>query len=203
MAIDTTQRANAIPSTEANDTPIPEEFIIPEEHIVNSDADSAALSIDMLNNMTPINRQRDELERQKLEAPIGDWFKNQRWEMNDPYIVSDDRQEGDVNPAGRTIISFTGYCKPRVENNIEYNPKFFFRISPDKRMSPNNDQKPDMPYKLWLKVQDLYLAIHREQWTTGKQLFDMLKEEQYVIRTYKGDNNPIADIKKYDAKRMR
>lgn len=199
--------ATQVNATTADDTAIPVEFTtdvdpVPEEHIVNSNTDNAALSVDMLNNMTPANRQRDELERQKLNPPIGDWVKEDRWTMDDPRILTDDSHADDVNKAGRTMLTFRGECKPRVENGIEYNPMFFLRISPDKRSSMNNEQQPDMPYKMWLKVEELYTALYSKQWSTGKDLFDMLCNDQYVIRTYKGDNNPIADIKKYDAKRV-
>lgn len=174
---------------------------VPEEHIVNNTDNTAALSIDALNDLTPANRQRDELERQKLTPPIGDWIKDTRWTMNAPIVYSGDSEQGDINPAGRTMLSFSGKCQTRTVNSIEYDPQFYLRISPDKRMSKNNEKVVDMPYKMWLKVEDLYLSLNGAKWTTGKQLFSMLMEDTFVIRTMAGDNNPIVDIKPQQRKR--
>jgi len=169
---------------------------IPEEHIVNDISNTvSALSVEALNDLTPSNRQRDELERQKLTHPVGDWVKVDRWEQHDPRIFTEDSQPGDINPAGRTMLSFSGKCQPRVVNGIEHDPMFFLRISPDLRQNQNNDKVPDMAYKLWLRVEELYLTLYGAQWETGRQLFTMLTEDTFIIRTMKGDNKPIVDIK--------
>ena len=171
----------------------------PVEFTVDDDQDIP--SIDDLNNVG-FNDARDEIERAKLDPPKGDWIKDDRWKC-ELRTNDGDSEPGDIDPRGRTVLSFSGRCIPREANGMVYDPMLFFKVSPDWRGKQDNPDKPDMAYQLCLRAKDLFLSLYGEKIQKLAQLRDMLREESYVVRTMTGDNGLIiVGIKpKQDQKR--
>jgi hypothetical protein len=172
-----------------------------DEVDITSPTVSHALSSEDLESMTFDSLdQRDEQNRAKLDPPTGDWEKDDRWHF-DSRIQAGNCEPGDLKPEGRTIFSVMGKPKARVANGLEYEPVLFLRISPDVRLKDDNVSL-DNAHKLWLKVKDLHLALYEKKLSTLAQLKQMLEEDEYVLRTMKGDNGPIVvDVKVKRAKR--
>lgn len=172
------------------------EFDMPDEFAVPSDADDTArgqpsdvtgvlsdADVDELG----FNDERDEAERAKLNPPTGDWEKADRWK-SEKRVQAGNCMPNDIDSVGRTTFTFMGKPEPRQQNGIEYEPTLFLRISPDLRYSESNPALADMAYKLFLNAKDTYIAINGEKPKTLRALRVMLEEENYIIRTAKGDS---------------
>lgn len=168
-----------------DDFKMPEEF--EADPLPNGEG---ALSADALNSMG-FNDTQDELERQKMNPPVGDWDKEDRWEY-EKRVNSEDRQVGDIDGAGRTFLIFKGKPKSREANGLDYEPMLFLRISPDKRYKQDKPTEVDSSYKLFLKVKDMYIEKKGEKVKNFGQLKSMLEEDSYVVRTMNGDNGAIV-----------
>ena len=142
------------------------------------------------------NDERDAVERKKLNNPTGDWLKTERWEFA-KVVYAGDCVTGDIDPEGRTILTFSGKPDPRQHEGMEYQPTLFLRISPDIRYKKDKPTEVDNAYKLYNKAkEDLYLAVHNEKPKQFVQLITMLTDDIYKVRTMNGDNGPIiVDIK--------
>lgn len=133
--------------------------------------------------------KRDELERAKLDPPIGDWEKNDRWESR-VSVIESDSMPGDVYAGGRIVVTVWGKPKPRTKLGLEYEPTIRIRFSPDIRHRPDDVEKIDSSYKIYLLTKDLYLALNgRKVESVGdmqaqlQALESMLVEESYVVNT--------------------
>ena len=175
--------------------PIPTQFTA-------DDRSSSSISIDDLNSIG-FNDARDEAERARLDPPTGDWIKDDRWKF-ELRRNEQDSELGDIDPLGRTMLTFTGKCVSRDANGITYDPMMFLRVSPDARYKVEEPEKADMAYRLFLKAKDLYLTLKGEKIRSVAQMRDMLAEDEYVVRTMKGDNGlVIVDIKPKQKERSR
>lgn len=141
------------------------------------------------------NETRDEQLRAAMDPPAGDWFKSTRAEWEKRVYVNDTMPD-DLDPAGRTFFSFTVEVDSRTMGEHTYTPKLFLRISPDARFKQDEPEKIDMAHKLWLRAKDLYLSVKEEK-PTIRKLIMFLAEDDYILRTMKGDNSPVVvDVKR-------
>jgi hypothetical protein len=161
----------------------------------NGEMVTGGLSVEELDERG-FNDDRDEAERLKLDAPPGDWFKRERWEF-EKRVYANDSMPDDLDPSGRTFFIFKGTPESRVANGgMVYEPAMYLRVSPDIRYKQDKPDQVDMAYKLFLRCKDLYLDIKGER-ATARKLIDFLSEDEYTVRTMKGDNSPIiVDVKK-------
>jgi hypothetical protein len=161
----------------------------------NGEMVTGGLSLDELDERG-FNDNRDEMERTKLDAPPGDWFKKERWEF-EKRVYANDSMPDDLDPSGRTFFTFKGLPESRVANGgMVYEPNMYLRISPDIRYKADKPDQVDMAYKLFLRCKDLYLDMKGEK-PTARKLIAFLEEDEYTVRTMKGDNSPIiVDVKK-------
>lgn len=141
------------------------------------------------------NDDQDELERAKLNPPVGDWKKDTSWEYSKQVIV-DDQQQGDFDPTGRTFLVFAGKPVAREANGLQYEPALRLRISPDKRYKADKPTEVDTAYKLFLKAKDVFLEAKGQKPKNMAELRNMLQHDAYIIRTMNGDNGAIVvDVK--------
>lgn len=169
---------------------VPSEYIADEQN----GSSSGTLSLDDLGNIG-FNDTQDEAERAKLNPPTGDWEKDDRWEFK-KTVNNNDSITGDIDPTGRTYLSFAGKPIARQANGIEYQPMMFIRLSPDRRYKVDKPTDVDMAYKLFLKAKDIYLELKAEKPTKLLNLVTMITEDNIILRTMNGDNGPIVvDIK--------
>lgn len=151
---------------------------------------SGSLSSDDLDSLG-FNDKRDEAERAKINPPAGDWDKEEPWKF-EKRVRAGDSQPGDIDPEGRTSLSFWGKPKAKQANGMEYEPTLFIRISPDVRYKEDDPTKVDMAYKLFLQAKDLYISLYEEKPKNLGQLRKMLMEDVYIVRTMNGDTGPIV-----------
>lgn len=150
-----------------------------------------ALSSEDLENMSFDGlAARDEANRAKIDPPAGDWLKDDRWVFGS-RIAEGNCEVGDINPVGRTIFSVMGKPKARQVDGIDHQPTLFIRVSPDIRYKEDGKTFDSM-HRMWLRVKDLHLALHDAKLSTPKQLKSMLEEDEYVVRTMRGDDGPIV-----------
>jgi len=162
------------------------------EYINNGQGEGDGLTLEQLDAIG-FNEAQDEDVRKKMNDPVGDWIKSERWTIK-TSVKGDDHLPGDFSKAGRSYISFEGYPEERYANDLTYKPKLWARMSPDARYK--EDGKPDMASKLFNKAKDLYLSIHGEKPQTFTQLAMMLENDEYIVKTMRGDNGPvIIDLK--------
>ena len=132
----------------------------------------------------------------KLNPPVGDWQKDDRWDTVKTFVNENDQQAGDKNPVGRTYFSVSGKPIARVAHEVEHQPTLFIRLSPDKRYKEDKPAEFDLAYKLFMRVREAYLTINGKLLANETELRYFLAEGDYVIRTMNGDNGPIAvDVK--------
>jgi len=117
-----------------------------------------------------MDEARDERLRAAIDPPAGDWFKSGRCEF-EKRVYSNDNAPDDVDPAGRTIFSFTVEVESRTVGEHVYTPKLFLRCSPDARFKADDPTKIDMATKLWLRAKDLYFAVKEERPTIRKLVY--------------------------------
>lgn len=142
-----------------------------------------------------MNEARDEELRAAMDPPAGDWIKSARCEW-EKRVYANDHAPDDVDPAGRTIFSYQVEVESRTMGQHVYTPKLFLRVSPDARFKQDEPEKVDMATKLWLRAKDMFLAIKEEK-PTIRTLVMFLAQEEYIIRTMKGDNSPVVvDVKR-------
>ena len=170
-----------------------DDFDTPTDTPVQFTADDDSQDIPSIDDLNDVgfNDARDEVERAKLDPPKGDWIKDDRWKC-EMRTNEGDCEPGDVDPRGRTVLSFSGRCIPREANGMMYDPMMFFKVSPDWRSKQDEPDKPDMSYKLCLKAKDLFLSLKGEKIKKLTQMKDMLAEDSYVVRTMTGDNGLIV-----------
>jgi len=170
-------------------------IIMPEEF--NEDdiaAEATTLTLDQLNNLG-FNDAQDEAEYAKLNPPVGDWTKEDRWQFSS-RVNNADTMSTDISSSGRTVLNFMGKPESRIANGLEYQPMLFLRLSPDIRYKQDKPTDVDMAYKLFLRAKELYLHLNSEKPRYIGQLIKMLVEDSFVLRTMNGDNGPIVvDIK--------
>lgn len=174
---------------------------------------SAGLSLEELNERD-IDEERDERNRALLSPPAGTWEKpandmqaderERAWKY-EKRVNTADRAEGDIDPAGRTMLNFWGKTKPLRKDGITYEPTLFIRISPDVRYKAEagKEHELDNSYKLWLSAKELYLSMYGER---GKiiPIKNMLLNDEYLVRCMSGDAGlvPLQFLDK-DQQRMR
>lgn len=169
----------ATQNTTANDFPEDDEF--PE-----SQTSSAQSSHEALNGLK-FNREATTQAFRQQNPPQGDWLKREVWECK-VSTVEKDSQPGDLDPKGRTILTFTGSPVERIEEGEIYKPTFRLRVSPDRRYK--EDGSDDTPFKLWsTAVEQLYVSIYGRVTDDVGDIARMLMEDEYVIGTYKGDSD--------------
>lgn len=139
------------------------------------------------------DEERDEAERIKLTTPEGDWEKKDAWKF-EKRVYAGDCMPGDLDPAGRTVFSFSGQPKPKYVGDVYYTPTLFVAISPDYRVDEYSIDKPGGPkpdgsYKRFLAAKDLYLAVKGEKCTSPRKLINFMEHEEYVVRTANYDGN--------------
>ena len=199
-----THRAQGTMSTEAN---FNEEPTMPEEFSASDNFDSGnseALTIDDLLSQEYTSEQKEQFEDsyKKLNPPTGDWEKDDRWKFEYRFNENDS-QPNDINPAGRSFLTFSGKPISREANGISYQPLLFLRVSPDARFKADKPSEHDLAHKLWLKANnELFLALNEREAKNPREVRTMLEEGNYVMRTMNGDNGPvIVDIKLKRARR--
>lgn len=153
----------------------------------------AGLSLDEL-DARGIDEERDEQERAKIDPPSGNWLKEakQKWTY-EKRVYPNDKHNDDRDPSGRTVLNFYGKPAPREDNNITYQPTLFLRISPDCRykQEAGREHEHDNSYKLWLGAKDLFVSMYGRR-PRISEIVTMLTEEEYIVRTMKGDSGPIV-----------
>lgn len=143
-----------------------------------------------------MNETRDEELRAALDPPAGDWLKTERVEKWEKRVYANDNAPDDLDPAGRTIFSYEVKVMSRTMGQHTYTPKLFLRVSPDARFKADKPEEVDMATKLWLRAKDLYFAVKEERPTIRKLVY-FLAEDDYTLRTMKGDSNPVVvDVKR-------
>lgn len=150
---------------------------------------SAGMSLEELDERG-FDEARDERIRAAMDPPSGDWFKIGRWEWEKRNYTNDTMPD-DIDPAGRTFFQFTGEVESRTMGEHTYTPKLFLRISPDVRFKVDKPEEIDIAHKLWLRAKDLYLKVKLEK-PTIRKLVMFLAEDDYIVRTMKGDSSPIT-----------
>lgn len=193
-----TQPPTVKPETTESNIPMPEEF---NEDDINQLGNThttveepVGLTLNQLNKVG-FNNQQDEAEYAKLNPPVGDWFKEDRWQFS-TRLNNNDSSPNDINSIGRTILNFMGKPESRRANGLEYQPMLFLRVSCDLRYKQDKPTEIDMAYKLFLRAKELYLQLNSEKPQSIGQLVGMLCEESFVLRTMNGDNGPVVvDIK--------
>lgn len=192
------------PPTATKPEPTKEEFTMPEEFneddvVIQSNSSIATvepvgLTLDQLNQIG-FNNQQDESEYAKLNPPVGDWIKEDRWQFS-TRLNTNDSSPKDINSSGRTTLNFMGKPESRQANGLEYQPMLFLRISPDIRYKQDKPTEVDMAYKLFLRAKEIYLQANSQKPSNIGQLVNMLCEDSFVLRTMNGDNGPlVVDIK--------
>lgn len=151
---------------------------------------TAGLSLDELDIAASNNVARDEAERAKMDPPKGNWNKTDKW-MYEKRVSLQDKQAGDIDPAGRTVLNFYGKPEAREENGITYEPTLFLRISPDIRYKADKPKEHDNSYKLYLLSRDLFMSIYGRA-PKISEIVKMLEHDEYIIRTFNGDTGPIV-----------
>jgi hypothetical protein len=176
----------------------PQEDDVPEVYTAE---DEPAATAD-LSDINFDDRQYEE-DYQKINPPAGDWIKEDRWvykETSNP----EDSLPGDKKPTGRLFFTASGKPESRQVHGVDHQPVIFLRVSPDKRYKVDDPQKFDLSYRLFLRLQEAYLAIHSEKLRSVDQVRYFLEEDQYVLRTMNGDSGPlVVDIKAKPMKRNR
>jgi hypothetical protein len=163
-------------------------------------SDSQGIDIDALNDMDIDSRKvSDGLNR--LNNPKGDWKKSERWEFA-KFVDGNDTLPSDIDHSGRTYFSFKGLPEVRTVGGIDYRPKLYFRISPDHRPHKEDQSKDDMAYRLWLKVNEMYVVMNETKATKYRQVISMLVNDDYVVNTMNGDNGPMITQIKVERKRV-
>jgi hypothetical protein len=173
----------------------PDEFMPKDDDGADSNvnANNDSLSLDDLANVA-FNEAQDEAEYSKLNPPIGDWIKDDRFQFK-KSVNLEDSMPNDIDH-GRTYLSFSGKPAPRAANGMEYQPVLFLRISPDLRYKKDDPGKIDSAYKLCLRAKEAYLTSKGEKCKNLAQMVSFLVEDEYVLRTMNGDNGPlVVDIK--------
>lgn len=159
-----------------------------------NDSESTGLSIDELNAKGFDNEERDAENYKRMNPPAGDWVKKSHWTY-EKFVISDDRQPGDVDPAGRTILSFTGKPETRIVDGIDYEPMIRLRISPDLRTKENErtgEVENTLDHKLYLFVKfELYVAMKGEKPRSIGDIARFLEYDEFGFRTMKGTDSPV------------
>lgn len=162
---------------------------------------SAGLSLEELDAIG-IDEERDERERAKIDPPSGNWEKEAKFTY-EKRVNTNDRGQGDIDPAGRTMLNFYGKPVSREVNNIVYEPTLFIRLSPDLRYKADKPTEHDQAYKLWLAAKDLFLSMYARR-PKISEIVKMMEQDHYIIRTMKGDSGPITvGIQDADQERIR
>lgn len=169
----------------------------PEEFTSNSSA-TLALDESSLDDFDLGQfKERDSHEYQKDNPPGGTWVKEDEWSYK-IFVNEQDSRKGDINPQGRTLLIFTGRPKVRVVNNIDYDPILSFRISPDLRYKDPEDadgreDQKDLASRLWTMAKEkMYLEMKGAMPQKLRDITDMLRYDEYEVRSMKGDNGPVV-----------
>lgn len=160
-----------------------------DEPASSSSNNVVGLSMDELLGKS-LDNTRDEADYAAMYPPTGDWIKEKSW-LVDKFVYTQDQQPGDIDPAGRTFLTFEGFPNSRVANGQEYEPKLRLRISPDKRTKQDNPKEVDSAYKLYLEAKEVYLALHGETCKQMAKLVHCLMHDSYAVRTMRGDQGPL------------
>jgi hypothetical protein len=59
-----------------------------------------------------------------------------------------------------------------------------------------------MAYRLWLKVNEMYVVMNETKATKYRQVISMLVNDDYVVNTMNGDNGPMITQIKVERKRV-
>lgn len=199
--------ADTPPTTDELDTIFPPDEINDELEAQHSNGAStfsatAGLSLDELDERDT-NAARDELERAKIDPPKGNWLKTAKW-MYEKRVSLNDKQPGDIDPAGRTILNFYGKPEPRTaDNGITYDPTLFLRVSPDLRYKMDKPNEHDNSYKLYLLAKELFVSMYARA-PKISEIVRMLENAEYILRTFNGDTGPIiTGLQDPDQERVR
>lgn len=180
----------------AGDTPMDEELppdLDEETPVGMSDDDFGNMAFD-----------NDEAERVSMEInpPPATWEKATRWEVR-RSINTEDRQPGDKDEAGRTYIKVGGTVEPKTIEGQVYQPKVEVSLSPDKRADKKDPSKFDLAYVLYVKSWEIFVADKGRKPQTYGEYATYLRDGNYFIRTFKGNNGPFPNelISKVDMKK--
>lgn len=158
-----------------------------EEATFESDLDLDALGFD---------DARDEIEKRKMDAPAGDWKKEEEWEFSQEKnvkVYEGDCEPGDTLPQGRIVYSLFGRPTARTDKEgNEFQPFLRFRWSPDKRYSTSKPDQVDHTYKLCIKAREAFFAANGRKSKSQAELARFLAEENYTITTMRGDDGPFV-----------
>lgn len=201
MASPTKPRFNAVADTDTNTEDISDTaethkgFTADDlpETPSNGTSNQQGMSMEELDDVE-FDTERDEQTRKLMTLPRGDWVKEDRWEFAGKVVFNQDSQPGDIDPAGRTIFSFTGKPNPRTENGISYQPQLRIQVSPDYRPKLEFETKkiiegqPDPKHAMYMKAKEVYLAIHNEELKRPRQLLYFFCEDRFAVTTMNGDN---------------
>lgn len=129
-----------------------------------------------------------EAARKKMSAPGGDYYKSEVWEF-DPEknikVYEGDCQDGDIDPAGRTVISIWGHPDTRRDKEgNEFTPFLSFRFSPDERLKKDSEtDEYDFSYKQWISARSAYINHTGQKVKTVEDVIEFLIEENYFLTT--------------------
>lgn len=139
---------------------------------------------------------RDEVEKRKLDAPAGDWKKEEEWEFSpakNVMIYGGDCETGDTLATGRLVYSFYGRPTARLDKEgNEFQPFLRFRISPDKRYSVTKPDQVDQSYKLFLRAKTVFFEIEGRAPKSQSELVRFFAEGSYLLTTMRGDDGPFV-----------
>lgn len=161
----------------------PEEFTHDEAESTLSDDIIETISLDGID-------ERDQQEYRKLNPPAGEWLKEEEWQFK-KFTNRQDSLPGDLDPQGRTLLTFIGVPRARVVDGQDYDPVLLLRISPDIRYKQDEPDKVDRAYTLWLQAKEMYLALKGARPKMIGDIIKMLQYDEYTVRTMKGDSGPI------------
>lgn len=153
--------------------------------------DDDNLSLDTITG-TEFNRKRMNEDLKRISPPDGTWMKEDRWENFKRSINVNDSMPDDIDENGRTVYSIYGKPTPRIVDDTEHQPTLFIRVSPDIRYKKDDTTKFDLAYTMFLKASEVYLAIHGSELTNDTMLKYFLEEDEFALRTMKGDNGLVV-----------
>lgn len=164
--------------------------------MVDSDATDEVVEDEIDLDALGFDHARDEVEKRKLDAPAGDWKKEEEWEFSQAknvMVYAGDSEAGDTLPGGRLVYSFFGRPTARLDKEgNEFQPFLRFRISPDKRYSVSKPDQVDQSYKLFLRAKTVFFEVEGHTPKSQSELVRFFVEGNYLITTMRGDDGPFV-----------
>jgi hypothetical protein len=167
-----------------------DEFQVPDE------ADDSDENFRKQMASVSFDEARHEASRKKMQQPAGDYLKSEAWDFKPSKNVKvwdEDRQQGDINPRGRTVITLWGYPETRYDKeHNDYTPFLRFSFSPDSRLhrDPEKADKgtEDIATRIYTEAEEAFINVKERKPKGFLEVLDFLVEESYVLNTMNGDS---------------